>query len=56
MANTPTIPDEAEARIRICHAELVSASITPHGPMVETGTWTLKQVQGDGVCFGEFGR
>ena len=29
------------------HAELVSASIVPHKPMIEADTWTLKQVQGD---------
>jgi cytidylate kinase len=30
------------------HAELVSASIPPNRPMVETDRWTLKHVQGDG--------
>ena len=30
------------------HAELVSASILPNEPTVETEKWTLKQVQGDG--------
>jgi hypothetical protein len=29
------------------HAELVSASIVPHGPAQRAEKWTLKQVQGD---------
>ena len=29
------------------HAELVSASIAPHGPSVQVEKWTLKQAQGD---------
>jgi hypothetical protein len=32
------------------HAELVSASIVPHKPKLSADKWTLKQVQGDGVC------
>ncbi|MBS1239468.1 MAG: hypothetical protein H6R45_174 [Proteobacteria bacterium] len=31
------------------HAELVSASIVPHGQGTRVEKWTLKQVQGDGV-------
>jgi formate dehydrogenase iron-sulfur subunit len=34
------------------HAELVSASISPIKPAVETEEWTLKQVQGDDRCIG----
>ncbi|AXU18547.1 hypothetical protein C7W88_05040 [Novosphingobium sp. THN1] len=30
------------------HAELVSASISPHAQPVHFEGWTLKQVQGDG--------
>ena len=29
------------------HAELVSASISPHAPSVREARWTLKRVQGD---------
>jgi probable rRNA maturation factor len=31
------------------HPELVSGSISPRNPKVETEKWTLKQVQGDGI-------
>jgi hypothetical protein len=33
------------------HAELVSASIAPHGPSDQVEKWTLKQVQGDDYEF-----
>jgi acyl-CoA ligase (AMP-forming) (exosortase A-associated) len=33
------------------HAELVSASISPHSPESSEAKWTLKQVQGDGLKF-----
>ena len=61
----PAQPLEPQPR----HAELVSASIGPHGrsaagkgetiatlphrASVKAATWTLKQVQGDGIV-GEF--
>jgi hypothetical protein len=32
------------------HAELVSASIVSHKQKLSADKWTLKQVQGDGVC------
>jgi hypothetical protein len=32
------------------HAELVSASIAPQKIAPPAEAWTLKQVQGDGVC------
>ena len=53
MADSPTIPNEAEARPPSCHAELVSASIVVAlsnvGRLAQK--WTLKRVQGDGgVC------
>jgi hypothetical protein len=34
------------------HAELVSTCIFQSQPMDRKAEWTLKQVQGDGVCFG----
>ncbi|MEZ5709585.1 MAG: hypothetical protein R3E02_09390 [Blastomonas sp.] len=35
------------ALLSLCHAELVSASISPEHPAVRLEGWTLKQVQGD---------
>jgi cysteinyl-tRNA synthetase len=35
------------SNLKARHAELGSASIVLHKPMVEADTWTLKQVQGD---------
>jgi cysteinyl-tRNA synthetase len=37
----------AVSNLKARHAELVSASIVPNEPPVETEKWTLKQVQGD---------
>ena len=37
----------AVTALKARHAELVSASIVPNNPSVETERWTLKQVQGD---------
>ncbi len=50
MADTPHIPDEAETRAFVRHAELVSAStvVANSGFGCLAKTWTLKQVQGDG--------
>jgi hypothetical protein len=54
MADAPTIPNEAETRALLRHAELVSAStvvaISEAGRLAQT--WTLKQVQGDGGACG----
>ena len=52
MTDTAYIPDEAKALILGCHAELVSASIVQWRPESSEAKWTLKQVQGDGVCGG----
>jgi assimilatory nitrate reductase catalytic subunit len=51
LAERVNIPDNFWTDLEECrHAELVSASISPNQPKSKKAEWTLKQVQGDGLC------